>query len=210
MQVQPILIVTQDVSFWECWQSLREFGKKPYRGIGLPDLLNWRREGNVLALVDMACLNQSRVQEEWSTYFDGLCVLVLSAYMSDAEGHSVLAKGASGYAHSHLPIDSLVLVVRTLESGGMWLGRNLLQKILHDIDQRLPVPSVHEESWASTLSSREVEVARLAAVGDSNAEIALQLSITERTVRAHLSAVFDKLRVDDRLKLALKVHGIHR
>ena len=92
----------------------------------------------------------------------------------------------------------------------MWLGRNLLQKILHDIDQRLPVPSVHEESWATTLSSREVEVARLAAVGDSNAEIALKLCITERTVRAHLSAVFDKLRVDDRLKLALKVHGIHR
>ena len=53
-------------------------------------------------------------------------------------------------------------------------------------------------------------MARLAAVGYSNAEIAQKLLITERTVRAHLSAVFDKLQVDDRLQLALKVHGIRR
>ena len=51
-------------------------------------------------------------------------------------------------------------------------------------------------------------MARYAASGQSNAQIADALGITERTVKAHLSAVFEKLEVTDRLQLALRVHGI--
>lgn len=105
-------------------------------------------------------------------------------------------------------MESLALVISSLESGAIWLGRSLLQKMLHDIDQRLPVVTAND--WAQALSSREAEVARLAAVGHSNADIAQKLLITERTVRAHLSAVFEKLHVGDRLQLALQVHGIRR
>ncbi|MFZ7310588.1 helix-turn-helix transcriptional regulator [Comamonas jiangduensis] len=208
MQVQPILVVTQDAGLWQSWQLLAQSGKTPYRGVGMQDMLNWKNRGHRLVIVDMALLKQGCAEEQWSTYFDGLCVLVLSAHMSDAEGQLVLAKGASGYAHSHSSMESLALIVSSLESGAIWLGRSLLQKMLHDIDQRLPVAM--DNHWAQPLSVREAEVARLAAVGYSNAEIAQKLLITERTVRAHLSAVFDKLHVDDRLQLALKVHGIRR
>lgn len=205
---QAILLVTQDDSLWHSWQSLAQAGKSPYRGVGLQDMRNWKAQGHRLAIVDMALLQQTSAEQPWSTYFDGLSVLVLSAHMSDAQGQQVLAQGASGYAHSHLPAESLALIVKSLETGAIWLGRNLLKKMLLDIDQRLPAAAGND--WAQSLSSREEEVARLAAVGYSNAEIAQQLSITERTVRAHLSAVFEKLHVDDRLKLALKVHGIRR
>ena len=81
----------------------------------------------------------------------------------------------------------------------------MLQRLLQDVGTRLPEPGVQ---WADALSQREQEVARFAAMGDSNAEIADRLSISERTVRAHLSAIFEKLQVSDRLMLALKVHGI--
>jgi DNA-binding NarL/FixJ family response regulator len=208
MQVQPILIVTQDPGLWQSWQSLVQPGKVPHRGVSLQDVLHWKRQGHRLVIVDMALLNQVAAQETWSAYFDGLCVLVLSTHMSDAEGQLVLAQGANGYAHSHLPAESLALIVSSLESGAIWLGRSLLQKMLQDIDQRLPAAA--DNDWTQPLSAREQEVARLAAVGHSNAEIAQKLQITERTVRAHMSAVFDKLQVDDRLQLALKVHGIRR
>ena len=208
MQVQPILVVTQDAGLWQSWQLLAQSVKQPYRGVGMQDMLNWKARGHRLVIVDMELLKQLGAEEQWSTYFDGLCVLVLSAHMSDTEGQLVLAKGASGYAHSHLPMESLALVISSLESGAIWLGRSLLQKMLHDIDQRLPVATAND--WAQALSSREAEVARLAAVGHSNADIAQKLLITERTVRAHLSAVFEKLRVGDRLQLALQVHGIRR
>ncbi|WP_287918622.1 response regulator transcription factor [Comamonas sp.] len=164
--------------------------------------------GNHLVIVDMALLKQSNAQDGWQQYFDGLHVLVLSAHMSDAEGQLVLSKGACGYAHTHLSNDALVLIVNSIDTGAIWLGRSLLQRMLQDIEQRLPV--ITESDWARLLSVREKEVARLASTGHSNAEIAQQLLITERTVRAHLSSVFEKLHVDDRLKLALKVHGIQR
>ena len=95
-------------------------------------------------------------------------------------------------AISKATIDRLPLYFRTL-------------RLLQDVGTRLPEPGAQ---WAEALSPREQEVARFAAMGDSNAEIAERLSISERTVRAHLSAIFEKLQVSDRLMLALKVHGI--
>ena len=63
-------------------------------------------------------------------------------------------------------------------------------------------------NWRSALTPRESEVAEMAAKGASNQEIAASCGISERTVKAHLSAIFEKLGVVDRLQLALKVHGI--
>ena len=56
------------------------------------------------------------------------------------------------------------------------------------------------------LTSREVMVAKLVGRGESNREIAAELEITERTVKAHLSAIFTKLGVRDRVQLALTVN----
>ena len=57
------------------------------------------------------------------------------------------------------------------------------------------------------LSAREKDVARAVAAGKSNKEVAKELDITERTVKAHLSAVFEKLHVRDRLQLVLVFSG---
>lgn len=208
MQSQPILIVTRDMALWQSWQPLRTGGQAPLRGVSLQDLQQWKASGQQLVILDMELLHEAGNEPRWSQYFEGLRVLVLSAHMSDEEGQRVLAHGACGYAHTHSPITTLALIVESLQSGSIWMGRSLLQKMLQDIDQRLPAPV--DNTWSLSLSSREKEVARCAALGQSNAEIAEHLGITERTVRAHLSSVFEKLHVDDRLKLALKVHGIRR
>ena len=72
----------------------------------------------------------------------------------------------------------------------------------------MPCSNEMERRWRQALTQREVEIATLAAHGASNLSIASQCGITERTVKAHLSAVFEKLNVTDRLQLALRVHGI--
>jgi DNA-binding NarL/FixJ family response regulator len=59
----------------------------------------------------------------------------------------------------------------------------------------------------SMLTGREQEVSRAVAKGSSNKEIARQLGITERTVKAHIGSVFQKLNVRDRLHLALIFNG---
>ena len=82
----------------------------------------------------------------------------------------------------------------------------LLSRLLRLVDTRLP--RVGLAHWSAPLTEREREVAQLAAIGDSNLTIADALGITERTVKAHLKAVFEKLQVADRLQLALRVHGV--
>ena len=59
----------------------------------------------------------------------------------------------------------------------------------------------------ANLTRRECEIATLVGNGESNKQIARRLDITERTVKAHLTEVFRKLEVADRLKLALMVKG---
>ena len=87
------------------------------------------------------------------------------------------------------------------------MGRSLVQRFLRLVDSRAGT----QAAWHNdVLTERESTVARQAAIGDSNQEIATALGITERTVKAHLSAVFEKLGVSDRLQLALRVHGISR
>ena len=55
------------------------------------------------------------------------------------------------------------------------------------------------------LTARELSVAEMVASGSNNREIASDLEITERTVKAHLTAIFEKLGVRDRVQLAIKV-----
>jgi len=208
MQGTPVLIVTQDPVLWQSWQKLSDDGWMPLRGLGGDDIKKWHSSNRQLVVLDNAVKSASPWSDaDWASHFGPLRVLVLSANPSDAEGQKVLAQGASGYAHTHLPVDALSRILRSIQDGSIWMGRSLLQKLLQDIDERLPVSESVQE-WRRTLSPREAEVAQLAAIGKSNPNIADALSITERTVRAHLSAVFEKLGVQDRLQLALKVHGI--
>jgi DNA-binding NarL/FixJ family response regulator len=87
--------------------------------------------------------------------------------------------------------------------GGIWLGQELLQHLIGAGRQLVKAPSASVESALQLLTPRERDVAQQAAIGLSNKEIARILNITERTVKAHLSASFERLGVKDRLQLAL-------
>lgn len=135
---------------------------------------------------------------------DGHLLILASARPDDAEGLLAIENGFSGYCHAYASVEHLGQVVSVVASGELWVGRSLVTRLIRAVDR---VPQ-SRESWSAGLTERESEVARLAANGESNALIASALGISERTVKAHLSAVFDKLQLADRLQLALRVHGI--
>jgi len=72
----------------------------------------------------------------------------------------------------------------------------------------LSAPARPAQAAEHKLTGRELEVAKAIATGASNKEVARQLSITERTVKAHVSGLFAKLAVSDRLQLALKMRAM--
>lgn len=208
MSAQPVLMLTQDATLWQGWRQISGPEWLPARGQGLADLQRWKQQGRSLVVLDAALPQLPASNDpEWGPLLQGVKVLMLSNRPGDEEGRLLLGKGACGYAHAQSSAATLAQMLQSIAGGNIWLGRSLLQRLLEDVDARLPEPENH---WADALSPREQEVARYASLGQSNADIAERMSIGERTVRAHLSAIFEKLQVEDRLMLALKVHGIGR
>ena len=135
--------------------------------------------------------------------FPGIIAVVVSDMPNEHEAMSALSVGARGYCHAWAAPAQLREVAQVVSRGGYWVGANLMYKLAGLADKR--VPSMDE--FPKELSERESEVAREVIVGRSNKEIARSLGITERTVKAHLGAIFAKLGVRDRLQLALRLTG---
>ena len=121
-----------------------------------------------------------------------------------------LAAGAAGCCNSRAAPDVLRQVALVVANGGLWVGQSLLNQLVGATTRRLAAlgRTVADGDWSAPLSEREAQVARLVAEGAANKEIASRLGITERTVKAHLTAIFEKLDVRDRLQLSLKVNGV--
>src|SRR5262249_62167935 len=82
---------------------------------------------------------------------------------------------------------------------------HLLEDTTARPEQRPPAPPVEADSRLDRITLREREIVQLLSAGASNKEIAKKLAVTERTVKAHLTAVFRKLGISGRLQLALFV-----
>ena len=204
----PVLMVTHNEALWEHWQTVDKQQWMPARGRGMADIERWQQQKRHLVMLDAALPQLPQWSDlQWSLLLPKTQMLVLSCNPHDVEGQKVMAAGASGYAHAYSPASVLDTILRSIATGNIWLGKQLLQRLLKDVNDRLPPAAAPD--CLQLLSAREQDVARLAATGHSNQDIADQLAITERTVRAHLTAIFDKLQVQDRLMLALKLHGIH-
>ncbi|MDP2882173.1 MAG: response regulator transcription factor [Azonexus sp.] len=137
-------------------------------------------------------------------------VVVLADEPGDAIIAEACALGASGCCNTYAAPEVLRQVALVVENGGLWIGQSLLQRLVGSTSRALEVrPEARVDTWSALLSERESQVAKLVAGGASNKEIADQLSITERTVKAHLSAVFEKLALRDRLQLSLRINGVN-
>ena len=134
-------------------------------------------------------------------------VIVLSNNPDQSEAMQALELGVVGYLHAYAHHQVLKEVFGVVSHGGIWLGRDLLKHLIALTTRGTRHTADAIEEVLEALTKREREVALEAAKGNSNKEIARTLSISERTVKAHLTSVFDTLKVRDRLHLALVLQG---
>ncbi|MEW6134066.1 MAG: response regulator transcription factor [Pseudomonadota bacterium] len=132
-------------------------------------------------------------------------IVVLSNIPEDGQGLAALGAGAVGYCSALALPSVLKQVANAVEHGGLWIGPQLMCRLMQGLAARAPNPA---PSLLDQLSQRERQVALAVAQGASNKEIARAMNITERTVKAHLSSIFGKLGVRDRMQLSLLVNGI--
>ncbi|NVF12824.1 response regulator transcription factor [Vreelandella maris] len=139
----------------------------------------------------------------------GATVVILSYAPQHKEALKALDLGGRGYAHTLATADVLKQVALVVTNQGVWVGQELLAKVIGGtfkaLTQRTEKVSSADSDSLALLTERERGVALAVARGATNKEVARQLDITERTVKAHLSAIFKKLAVRDRLQLMLKL-----
>jgi DNA-binding NarL/FixJ family response regulator len=136
-------------------------------------------------------------------------VVAASSNPNDEQAIPALDAGCSAYCHAFADAVTLLQVKEVVQSGHVWVGPTLMQRLIRSANLVSNVKTASNADWGEGLTQREREVAIFAANGASNLDIARNCRISERTVKAHLSAVFEKLNLTDRLQLALRVHGIH-
>lgn len=130
-------------------------------------------------------------------------VVVLANTPNQTDALAVMKKGVVGYCHAYSAASMLKELKTVVMHGGVWLGNDLLQTLIGATKEIVSNTPSNVEHALGMLTKREKQVSLEAAKGLSNKEIAKILSITERTVKAHVSASLGKLGVKDRLQLAL-------
>ncbi|CAM5660983.1 DNA-binding response regulator [Streptomyces tanashiensis] len=125
----------------------------------------------------------------------GLPVLILTMSDDDASLLAALQAGARGYVVKGAGSDEVLHALRTVAAGGAVIGSEIaarLSPLLSGSRQR------DAEQLFPALTSREVEVLELIARGHDNRRIARELVLSEKTVRNHITHVFEKLQVTSR------------
>lgn len=115
-----------------------------------------------------------------------------------------LKHGARGYFHEDFIGEKLAYALNVVLNGEVWVARHAVAGLINELNElALPVVTEEQKHALSTLSPKELEVAKQVSHGATNKMIARSMDITERTVKAHLTTIFQKMHLPDRLSLAI-------
>lgn len=156
----------------------------------------------ILMDMRMPILNGVDATKEILKRNPGVKVVVLTTFDEDEYIFESLKAGASGYLLKDTPSEDLSAAIRVVHHGHTQLGPSIAPKVLARLRPYSP-PAGDGASSIKFMTEREQEILKLIAQGLNNKEIAGKLSITEGTVKNHISSILTQLGVRDRTQAAL-------
>jgi DNA-binding NarL/FixJ family response regulator len=134
-------------------------------------------------------------------------VIVLTTFDADEQVVGALAAGADGFLLKDTPPPEIVTAIRAVVAGDPMLSPAVTRTLIDRLRRETGDDRVASARAAlRALTGRELDVAREVGRGHSNAEIGTRLHLSVPTVKAHVSRVFDKLQVTNRVQIAILVH----
>jgi DNA-binding NarL/FixJ family response regulator len=130
-------------------------------------------------------------------------VVILTTFEHDDYVFRALGAGASGFVLKTSPPDELIAAVHAAARGDALLSPSVTRRVIGEIARRNRPAS---EPGLERLTGRETDVLRLLGRGLANAEIAAEISVSEATVKTHVSSVLSKLGLRDRVQAVVLAH----
>ena len=122
-----------------------------------------------------------------------IAVVILTTFNEDELMMRGLQAGARGYLLKDTNRETLFDSIRAAARGETLLAPDILRRLIKRVESPAPM-----DEKATPLTDREEEVLKAVAQGERSKEVAFRLGITERTVKAHLASIYNKLGVDSR------------
>lgn len=138
---------------------------------------------------------------------DKVKIIMLTSHISEKEVLDSLTAGANAYAMKDINTEILMMVIKTVKEGAIWLDPKVAPIIREKNAGIIPQRQLSRANFKaqhSNLTEREYEVLKLVVDGKSNHEIAEELTISEHTAKAHVCNIIQKMVVDDRTQAAVK------
>ena len=193
------------------WPTLQE-RKGAQRFSGFTEFMDTLQPGQQgVALIDLTVpgFNGTQVLLQLKRAFPELRLLLIANRLTPEMELAALSAGASGTVGPDLPEENIRRILGVVGEGGAWVSNAALPQLLNRLRRfEGGTPSASQEApphadGLGKLTPREREIVSLVGKGESNKLIARELRISDRTVKSHLSIIFQKLKVNDRLQLAL-------
>jgi DNA-binding NarL/FixJ family response regulator len=133
--------------------------------------------------------------------FPQIGIIALTIHEDEEYVLELVRAGVSGYVLKDIVPSKLVETIRTVAAGDSVIDPSITRMLFTELN-RLTRRRQAKEEW-ETLTEREMDILKLMTQGQSNKEIAVELSISEKTVKNHITSIFRKLQVEDRTQAVL-------
>jgi DNA-binding NarL/FixJ family response regulator len=148
----------------------------------------------VLLDLEMPDMDGLQVLERLRSEHPQVRSIVFTAFDTDERIVGAVKAGAKGYLLKGVPSQDLFQAIRTVSAGGSLLQPVVASKLIDHVSGA----NVNQDERLASLTDREMDVMELLAQGMTNKEIAVELVISERTVKFHVSSIFNKLGAGNR------------
>jgi len=204
MTIKQLQLYVQDPQALKNWSNVTSYPKKILYSLQL-SANDYPINENLLLIQRLPDgSNQLEIENLLQQHYS---TLLFSNVPSAQEGMQWFQKGIKGYLNTFAHPDRIEQAVHTILSGNIWLGQSVMQSMIDAISEQV---SSNNDGWKTALTEREIETVQGILAGKSNLEIANQMDISERTVKAHVHNILEKLNAKDRLNLVIKIQNWSR
>lgn len=211
--ILKILCWNINESVWRHWRTVAPTDRTLVRALSMDELTCFLDEDKIeycFIYLDHESFSQMvEYAIDVRRKYPDLKIITFPHKPSQTAGLRMLSQGINGQCNPYIGKKQLETVLSVVDMGEVWGGKAFIDQLIIANAVDIDADALASEERLTLLSAKEREVALFISKGLSNKQIASEMSITERTVKSHITSIFKKTSLKDRLGLSILVQKVN-